>query len=123
MTERAAIRRSAAAGFTLIELMVTLVMISIGILALSGVQTRSSSSVYDTGRQERGLALAQEQIEVARAAGYALAASATGTTGAFTWATQVDSISVDMKQVAVTVTWKDRSSARNLQLQTLLSAR
>jgi len=123
MTDRTVNRRSAEAGFTLIELMVTLVLISIGILALSGVQTRSSSDVYDTGRHERALALAQEQIEVARAAGYALAASTAGTSGGFAWATQVDTVSADMKQVAVTVTWNDRTRVRNLQLQTLLSER
>ena len=77
-------------GFTLVELMIALVVIAVGILALSGVQTRSSRDVYSTGRQERALALAQERIEIARSAGYATVAADSGQTGVFAWRTGVN---------------------------------
>jgi prepilin-type N-terminal cleavage/methylation domain-containing protein len=112
-----------AAGFTLVELMLTLVIIAIGVLALSGVQTKSSHDVYSTGRHERALALAQERIELARATGYAVVAADSGQSGVFAWNTQVDSIALDLKQVGVTVSWTENASPRSLRLLTLMSAR
>ena len=44
--------KNESAGFTLVELMIALVVIAIGVMALSGVQTRSSRDVYATGRPD-----------------------------------------------------------------------
>ncbi len=116
-------RAGAECGFTLVELMIALVILTIGLLALSGVQTRSSHDVHTTGRHTRALALAEEHLEVTRGGGYAAADSANGVSGPFTWVTIVDSVAVDLKRVVVTVTWNESNAARSLQLNTLLSAR
>ena len=63
------------AGVTLIEIMVVLVVVSVGVLALSGVQMRSSADVYSTGRHTRALQVAQQKMEIARGGGFALAVS------------------------------------------------
>lgn len=110
-------------GFSLVELMIALVVIAVGIMALSGIQTHSSRDVYSTGRQSRGLALAQEQLEMARGAGYAAVASVAGTSAPYTWATQVDSVDIELKRVTVTVTWPEQAATRSLTLRTLMSAR
>jgi prepilin-type N-terminal cleavage/methylation domain-containing protein len=114
---------SGSAGVTLVEVMVVLVILAVGILALSAVQTRSSSDVYATGRSTRALALAQAQLETARANGYDLLAPASGAVDNMTWTTQVDSLSPDMRQVIVTVTWQDEGNTRSLRLDTLMSDR
>lgn len=116
-------QRSASAGFTLIELMVVMVVVAVGVLALSQVQTRSSRDVYSTGRGERALALAQQRIEITRSAGYTAAVSDSGVSDVFAWVARVDSAGLELKQVAVTVRWLEGTSPQSCQLNTLLSAR
>lgn len=120
---RRAPRNTDRAGFTLIELMIALVIISIGIIALSGVQTRSSRDVHSTGRGTRALALAEQQVEIARSSGYSGAVSDSGLVTPFAWFTRVDSVDIELRRVTVTVTWPELSGSQSLQLQTLLAAR
>jgi prepilin-type N-terminal cleavage/methylation domain-containing protein len=114
---------SLEAGVTLIELMIVLVIISIGILAMSGVQTRSSNDVYTTGRRTRALAVAETQIEVCRGMGYAQAVADSGTTDGFAWSTAVDSVSSGLRRATVTVSWTEGTSPRSIQLRNLMSTR
>ena len=116
--------RPDSAGVTLIELMMVLVVIAVGILALSGVQTRSSSDVYATGRRTRALAVAQTQLEVARIPGYQLVPTTTaGTSDGFGWVTRVDTVGVDLDRLTVTVSWLEKGTPDSLRLIDLLSAR
>jgi type IV pilus assembly protein PilV len=124
MTERGTPRhRNQERGFTLVELMVAIVVIAVGLLALARVQTQSSRDVYATGRDERALGLAQQRIEIARGSGYASVAADSGQSGVFAWVTRVDSVDVELKQVRVSVSWREPTRTRNVQLSTLVSAR
>lgn len=111
------------AGVTLIELMIVLVIVAVGVLALSGVQTRSSTDVYSTGRNTRALQLAQLRMETTRSAGFTLAASDSGSANGFGWQTAVDSVDVGLRRVRVTVSWKDRGRARSLELDNFVAQR
>jgi prepilin-type N-terminal cleavage/methylation domain-containing protein len=123
-TDRRRPPAAASHGFSLVEVMVVLVVLAVGIMALSAVQTRSSSDVYATGRATRALALAQSQIEQVRSRGYDLAAADSGMVDNLRWVTEVDSAGPDLRRVNVTVTWADPNSAsRSLRLDTLLSDR
>ena len=108
---------------TLVELMVALVVITIGILALSAAQTRSSVHVYAAGRNTRALELAQERLETVRAGGFAAAVRDSGTTDGFAWLVGVDSLSVDLRHVLVTVSWTEHAVPQTLRLDDLLSDR
>jgi len=110
-------------GISLVELMVVLVVVAIGVLALSGVQTRSSADVYATGRHTRAVQLAQTRMEVARGAGFALAQSDSGTTDGFAWQTVVDSADVGLRRVSVTVAWTDQGAPQTVRLNNLLAMR
>ena len=110
-------------GVSLIELMVVLVVVAIGVLALSAVQTRSSTDVYNTGRHTRALQVAQTRMEIARGAGFALAQSDSGATDGFGWRTVVDSADVGLRRVRVTVAWTDKSGPDAVQLNNLLALR
>jgi prepilin-type N-terminal cleavage/methylation domain-containing protein len=116
-------RRSDCSGVTLIELMIVLVIIAVGILTLSGVQTRSSTDVYSTGRRTRAIALAQNQMEVARGLGYTLATPDSGQADGFDWRTAVDSVDVGLNRVTVTVSWTEKETPRSVQFLNLLSTR
>lgn len=123
MTERAQNQAAAEGGFTLIELMVALVIIAVGVMTLSGIQTSSSRDVHMTGRRTNALALAEERIEIARSAGYTGAISDSGTTGPFSWTCYVDVADVELKSVTVSVGWVDKAQNQSLQLMTLLALR
>jgi prepilin-type N-terminal cleavage/methylation domain-containing protein len=110
-------------GVTLVELMVVLVLLAVGLLALAGVQTRSSRDVDATGRDTRALSAAENHMEIARAAGYLGAVADSGQTGVFTWNTQVDSVGIGLRRISVRVTWSEKGRARSVQLDNLVAAR
>jgi prepilin-type N-terminal cleavage/methylation domain-containing protein len=110
-------------GISLIELMVVLVIVGVGILALSAVQTRSSTDVYSTGRQTRALQLAQTRMELARGAGFALAQSDSGSADGFQWQSVVDSAGIGLRRVRISVTWSDHGRPTAIELDNLLAQR
>ena len=112
-------------GVTLIELMIVLVVISIGLLALSGVQTSSSRDVDATGRHSHAIQLATNQMEIARAAGYTLVQADSGVSVPFSWKTTWTENPADpgLKQVVVAVTWTEKGNPRSVRLEDLLSSR
>ena len=112
-----------SAGVSLIELMAVLVIVAVGVLALSAIQTRSSTDVYNTGRHTRALQVAQTRMEVARNAGFGLAQSDSGTADGFQWLTVVDSADVGLRRVRVTVAWTDKRGPDAIQLNNLLAQR
>ncbi len=111
------------AGVSLIELLIVLVVVAVGVLALAGVQTRSTGTVVSSGRNTRALSLAQEKIEIARAAGFGVAVSDSGVSSGYNWLTRVNNVSTGLDRVTVTVSWTEGANARNIQLNTLLSTR
>jgi type IV pilus assembly protein PilV len=123
VTERAQDQAASEGGFTLIELMVALVIIAVGVMTLSGIQTRSSRDVHMTGRRTNALALAEQRIEMARSAGYTGAVSDSGATGPFSWTCHVNVADVELKSVTVSVRWTDNAQTQSLQLMTLLALR
>lgn len=123
MTEPTRRPLSGCAGLTLVELMVVLVFVSIGVLAVAAVQTRSGHAVFATGRDTRALSIGQAQIETARGAGFELARADSGRVEIFDWVTRVDSVDVGLNQVRVDVAWNEAGRRRSLQFNTLLSDR
>jgi len=123
VTKRTRWLAKAEAGVTLVELMVVLVVIAVGLLALSAVQTHSSSDVYATGRRTRAMAVAENQMEQARALGYAGAVADSGTTDNCTWNTRVDSVGTGLNRITVTVNWTESGAPRTIHLLDLVSTR
>jgi Tfp pilus assembly protein PilV len=111
---------------SIIELMVVLVVVSVGILALSGIQTHSSRDVFTTGQRTTALSVAQTQMESKRALGYTLALSDTGTTGIYNWTSVVDTVgpgSNGLNRITVTVNWTVNGVPDSVKLYNLVSAR
>jgi len=116
-------RRREQAGLTLVELMVVLVLVSVGVLAIAAIQTRSADVVAETGRETQALSVAQSRIESARSAGWANAQPDSGVLGAFDWRADVDSIRPGLSQGTSTVGWREEGLRRTVELNTLLSDR
>jgi prepilin-type N-terminal cleavage/methylation domain-containing protein len=114
--------RSREAGFSLIELLIVLVFISVGILALAMVQTVSVKDVGASGRYSRGLSLARQHMEITCSGAFTGAVGDSGTSGVYSWWSRVDSTAT-LKTVTTTVTWTDRGQTRSVRLMNLLSQR
>jgi prepilin-type N-terminal cleavage/methylation domain-containing protein len=110
-------------GFSLVELMVALVILTIGLLPLAFVQTRAGQDVFDSGRYTEALAIATLQMEEAKSLGFGVAVTDTGQVDNYTWVRDVQNVSFGLDQISVSVTWNERGSARTVRIINRLSIR
>lgn len=103
-------------GFSLIELMVALVVLTIGLLPLAFVQTRAQQDVQDSGRYSEAITIATLQMEQAKALGFGNIVDADGVTDQYTWNTDVENISAGLDQITVNVAWNERGQPRTVRL-------
>jgi prepilin-type N-terminal cleavage/methylation domain-containing protein len=116
-------RARADRGFTLVELMVVIVILSVGLLPLAFVQTRAQQDVAHSGRRTEALAVAQAVMETARAQGFGAIANANGATGNYNWTQTVQLVSTGLDQVTVTVTWNDVGQQREVTIIDMVARR
>ena len=110
-------------GFTLVEVLVVMVIITIGILPLALVQTRARQEVTEADRFTQAMTVAQEQIEWAKGMGFNQAVADSGTDGAVFWRTSIDSMDFGMSRVRVTVIFPQGSRPDTLRVASLVSMR
>jgi prepilin-type N-terminal cleavage/methylation domain-containing protein len=110
-------------GFTLVEVLVVLVIITIGILPLALVQTRARQEVSEADRFTQAMSLAQERLEWSKGLGFANAAADSGTEGAVFWRTEVDSMDFGLNRVRVTVIFPQGGVIDTLSVASLVSMR
>ena len=120
-------------GFTLIEVLVTALILTIGLLGTLGLATGIIRGNFFSKNITSATAIAQTQLEAVQNKGYANAttanfptAAATITMGSvsFSRTTTItnDSPSTNMKTVSVTVAWNEtNNAARSVSLQTILA--
>ncbi len=120
-------------GFTLLEVLVTLIILSMGLLGTLGLTTGVIRGNYFSKNITSATAIAQTQLEAVQREGYVEA-----TTTKFSTAPQVVNMggvnfnrttviaggvpAVNMKTVTVTVNWNEaNNAARSVTLQTILA--
>jgi type IV pilus assembly protein PilV len=120
-------------GFTLIEVLVTALILTVGLLGTLGLTTGVIRGNFFSKNITSATAIAESQLEAVQNRGYVNAtttyfpaAAATVTVGAvnFSRTTTItsDSPSTNMKTVSVTVTWTEaNNAARSVSLQTILA--
>ncbi len=110
-------------GFTLVEVMVVMVIITIGILPLALVQTRARQEVGEANRFTQAMSVAQEQLEWTKGLGFEDAVADSGMTGAIAWRTRVEDLDVGLRRLEVTVIFPQGADTDTLQMASLLSIR
>ena len=120
-------------GFTLIEVLVTALILTIGLLGTLGLATGIIRGNFFSKNITSATAIAQTQLEAVQNRGYVNAtttnfpaAAATVSMGnvSFSRTTTItnDSPSSNMKTVSVTVAWNEtNNAARSVSLQTILA--
>lgn len=110
-------------GFTLIEILIVMAVLSIGIIPLAVVQSNARREVSHADRYTQAIALAQSRIEQAKGVGFGAAQPDSGDTGQLRWVTDVRNVSFGMNQIGVTVTWNDGRAGQTLRMVSLVSMR
>ena len=123
-------------GFTLLEVLVTIVILSIGLLGIAGLTTGVIRGNHFSKNITSATAAAQTQLEAVKSGGYTYATSANfpndvvtmgGMT--FTRATTITAIPPvapatvsPMKTISVTASWNEsNNTARSVVLETILA--
>ena len=115
-------------GFTLIELMITLVILSIGLVALVGLQVSAIKGNTFSKRMTAAVTIANQKLEQIKDTAYAniLSESSTQITQSnMTFTRQVmvtnNTPLANTKTVNVTVTWSDGSNSHSVPITTVIS--
>ena len=114
---------SSRSGFSLTELMVVLVILSIGILPLAMVQSRARQEVSESDRYTQAVNVAQDQLERMKGLGFNAAAPDSGVVGLIQWQTNVTLVSIGLERLEVTVSWADPDGDKSLTVANLVSLR
>lgn len=111
-------------GFTLVELMVVLVILSIGLLPLALIQTRAQRDVLRSGQFSEAIRVAELQMESAKALGFGNIPPDSGTVdGLYTWRRNIVNLSNSMDEIDLSVDWNEGGKARSLAVTNRISSR
>ncbi|MBK8167910.1 MAG: prepilin-type N-terminal cleavage/methylation domain-containing protein [bacterium] len=116
-------RRPGREGFTLVEIMMVLVILSVGVLPIAIIQHRARGEVNEADRHTQGIAVAQMQLERLKSQGFGNIVNENGTEGAITWVAQVDNVAFGLDRVTVTATWQNKDAVETLVVSNLVSMR
>lgn len=115
-------------GFTLIEIMITLVILSVGLLALAGLQVNAIKGNANSRRMTIAVFIAEKKLEQIKNTSYTniQSESIQQVTEASTNFTQQVTVTTNnpiqnTKKIDVTVTWKDGSKSYTVPLSTIIS--
>jgi len=125
-------RSSWRAGFTLIEMLVAILILTIGLLGTAGLTTQIVHGNFFSKNITSATVIAQTQLEAVQNKGYAGATTTTFPSAAtvsmggvsFSRTTTIadNSPASNMKTIAVTVTWNESNNvARSVTLETILA--
>ena len=106
-------------GFSLIEVMVALGILSIGILAVASMQISATQGNLSARLRTEAITMASERLETLISGTYASISSGTDNTHAvynLSWTVTDDTPINGTKTIAVTVTWTDRNTAQSATL-------
>ncbi len=110
-------------GFTLVEILMTLMILTVGILPLAIIQHRARHEVSESDRYSQGITVAQAQLERIKGLGFGNAVADTGQVGNVGWTAAVTNVSFGLDRIDVAVSWQNGSSVQTLTVSDLVSMR
>lgn len=110
-------------GFSLVEILMVLVILSIGILPVVIIQHRSRREVSESDRYTQAVTLAQSQMERIKGMGFGVAAPDSGTLGEVDWVCNVTNIGIGLDRIEITTRWSNADGDQSLTIADLVSMR
>lgn len=110
-------------GFTLLEVLVAIVILSMGLSGLAAFTGSIINYNQQANNVMKATTLAQDKLEELKNTSYSGVASSSDTDAIFTrtWNVTSDSPATNMKTVEVTVSWNWKSKTRNVVLETIVA--
>jgi prepilin-type N-terminal cleavage/methylation domain-containing protein len=110
-------------GFTLVEIMMALMILTIGVLPIAVIQHQARREVSEADRYTQGIQIAQMHLERIKGMGFGNAVPEAGQLGQIAWAAQVTNISFGMDRIDVTTTWETDRGLQSITISDLVSLR
>ncbi len=110
-------------GFTLVEIMMVLFILTVGILPLAVIQHRARSEVTESDLFTQGITVAQDQLERMKGRGFGNAVADTGAVGNVRWVSSVTNVDFGLDRLEVTVTWQVGNQPSSMTIADLVSIR
>ena len=118
-----AVGENSIGGFTLIEVLVGTVILSIGLLGMAAFTSFVMSYNHQTNNVMTATTLAQDKMEELKNTTYSSIASSSDTDSIFTRACNVtnDSPAMNMKTITVRVKWHWKGKTQDVVLKTIVA--
>jgi len=110
-------------GFTLVEIMMALMILTIGVLPIAVIQHQARREVSEADRYTQGIQIAQMHLERIKGMGFGNAVPEAGQLGNIAWTAQVTNISFGMDRIDVTTTWETDRGLQSITISDLVSLR
>ncbi len=110
-------------GFTLVEILVVLFILSVGVLPLVIIQHRARRDVMETDRYTQAMMVAQEKLEHAKRLGFGHAVSDSGRIGEIDWVCRVTNQSFGLDRIELTTSWQADDGVRSFTVAGVVSMR
>ncbi len=110
-------------GFTLVEIMMVLMILTVGVLPIAVIQHHAREEVSEADRYTQAVEVAQMHLERIKGMGFGNAVAQNGVAGQITWAAQVNNVAFGLDRITVTVTWQNDGQQETLTLADLVSTR
>ena len=110
-------------GFTLVEIMMVLMILTVGVLPIAVIQHQARQEVSEADRYTQGLEVAQLHLERIKGMGFGNAAADSGAVGNIQWNAQVNNVAFGLDRVIVTASWQNDGQQEQITLADLVSSR
>ncbi len=110
-------------GFTLVEILMVLVILSVGVLPIALIQHRARREVTQSDIYTRAITVAQAQMERIKSQGFGNIADEAGADGVINWTSTVTNVGFGLDRVEVVVTWQEGGAPMTLTFADLVSMR
>lgn len=110
-------------GFSLVEILMVLMILTVGVLPIALIQHRARHEVTEADWHTRAIAVAQMQVERLKAQGFGNIVAENGTTDNVTWVAQINNVAFGLDRLTVTATWRNNNAMETLTVSDLVSMR
>ncbi len=110
-------------GFTLVEILMVLMILSIGILPIAVIQHRARKEVSEADRYTEGIIIASSQLERIKGMGFGNTAADSGAIGHVNWTAQINNVAFGLDRIVVTTSWQNEGVIESLSVSDLVSMR
>jgi prepilin-type N-terminal cleavage/methylation domain-containing protein len=111
-------------GFSLVEILMVLLILSVGVLPLAIIQHRARKEVNEADRHTQAVVVAQMQLERLKSMGFGnIPAAENGVVGNVNWVSRLTNVSFGLDRIDVVASWQNDSAVETLTVSDLVSMR